>query len=84
MHLIIFTMILVQYRKLWTENTKHWKHKTKAKVVSELDSQLEGHGFESHPMLDGNGVKAMPRSIPVPAPNPGSLINGKRKKILVA
>ncbi len=29
-------------------------------VVSKLDSQLEGCGFESHPILDGNGVKAMP------------------------
>jgi len=33
-------------------------------------------------MLDGNGVKAMPGLIP--EPNPGSLINGKRKKTLVA
>jgi len=33
-------------------------------------------------MPDGNGVKAMPGSIP--APNPGSLINGKRKKRKVA
>jgi len=39
---------------------------------------LEGRGFKSHPLLDGNGVKAMPGLIP--APNPGSLINGKRKK----
>jgi len=31
--------------------------------------RLEGRGFESHPMLDGNGVKAMPGLIP--APNPG-------------
>jgi len=35
-------------------------------VVSKLDSRLEGHGFESHPILDGNGVKAMPGSIPEP------------------
>jgi len=48
-------------------------------VVRELDSQLEGCGFKSHPMLDENGVKAMPGSIP--APNPGSFINEKRKKI---
>jgi len=48
-------------------------------VVSELDSQLEGCGFESHPMLDGNGVKAMPRSIT--APNSDSFKNWKRKKI---
>jgi len=33
-------------------------------------------------MLDGNGVKDMPGSIP--GPNPGSLINGNRKKIKVA
>ncbi len=36
----------------------------------------------SHPMLDGSGVKAMPGSIP--APNPGSFNNWKRKKIQVA
>jgi len=40
-------------------------------VVSELDSGLEGHVLESHPILDGNGVKAMPGLIP--APNSGSL-----------
>jgi len=39
---------------------------------------LKGRGFKSHPMLDGNGVKAMPESIPVP--NPGSLINRKKKE----
>jgi len=39
---------------------------------------LKGCGFESHPMLDGNGVKAMPGSIP--APNPGSLFNRKKKE----
>ncbi len=37
---------------------------------SKFDSRLEGCGFESHPILDGNSVKAMPGSIP--APNPGS------------
>jgi hypothetical protein len=37
----------------------------------ELYSGLEGHVFELHPMLDGNGVKAMPGLIP--APNSGSL-----------
>ncbi len=42
-------------------------------MVSILDSQLEGRGFESHPILDGNGVKAMPELIP--APNPGSFNN---------
>jgi hypothetical protein len=41
-------------------------------VVSKLDSRLESRGFKSHPILDGNGVKAMAGSIP--APNPGSLI----------
>jgi hypothetical protein len=39
-------------------------------VVSKLDSKLEGGGFESYPMLDGNGVKAMAGSIT--APDPGS------------
>jgi len=42
-------------------------------VAGKLDSRLEGHGFEYHPILDGNGVKAMPESIP--APNPGSFNN---------
>ncbi len=41
-----------------------------------LDSRLEGRGFESQPILDGNSVKAMPLSIP--APNPGSF---NRKEI---
>jgi hypothetical protein len=36
----------------------------------------------SIPMLDGNGFKAMPGSIP--APNPGSFNNWKRMKIQVA
>jgi len=35
-------------------------------VVSKLDSQLGGRGFETHPILDGNGVKAIPGSIPEP------------------
>jgi len=26
---------------------------------------LEGRGFDSHQILDGNGIKAMPGSIPV-------------------
>jgi len=47
-------------------------------VVSKLDSWLEGHGFKSHPIIDGNGVKAMPWSIP--APNPGSYNNWKERK----
>ncbi len=42
-------------------------------VVSVLHSQLEGCGFESSPILDGNGVRAMPGLIP--SPNNGSLSN---------
>jgi len=42
-------------------------------VVSKPDSQLEGTGFKSHPMLDGNGVKVLPGSLT--APNPGSFHN---------
>jgi len=34
---------------------------------------MEGDRFKSHPMLDGNGVKAMRGSIPVA--NPGSFNN---------
>ena len=34
-------------------------------MVIELDSRSKGRGFESHPILDGNGVKALPGSIPV-------------------
>ncbi len=45
-------------------------------VVSKLDSRLEGCGFKSHPMVDGNGVKAMLGSIP--AHNPGSFNNWKK------
>jgi hypothetical protein len=36
-----------------------------------LGSQLEVHGFDPCPMLDGSGVKAMPGSIPTP--NSGKL-----------
>jgi len=35
-------------------------------MVSKLDSRLEGCGFESHPILDGNSVKTMPGLIPAP------------------
>jgi hypothetical protein len=42
-------------------------------VVSKLDSRLEGCGFESYPILDGNCVNAMPGLIP--APNFGSFNN---------
>ncbi len=45
-----------------------------------LSSQFEGRGFNSHPMLDGSGVKAIPG--PIPAPNSGSL--QKIRKIQVA
>jgi len=45
-------------------------------VVSKLDSQFEGRGFKSHPILNGNGVKAMPGLIP--APNQGSFDVGKK------
>jgi len=49
-------------------------------VVSKLDSRLEGRGFESHLMLDGNGVKAMPGSIPA---SNWFIQQFKRKKIKV-
>jgi len=42
-------------------------------VVSKLDSRLEGGGLESNPILNENGVKAMPGSIPTPIP--GSFTN---------
>ncbi len=45
---------------------------------NKLDSRLEGRGFKSHQMIDGNGVKAMPRSIP--EPNPESFNNWKERK----
>ncbi len=44
-------------------------------MAGKVDSWLVGHGFEYHPILDGNDVKAMPESIP--APNPGSFNNWK-------
>ena len=47
-------------------------------VVSVLDSWLEGCEFKYPPILDGNGVKAMPGSIP--APNSGSFNNWKERK----
>ncbi len=47
-------------------------------MVWKLVSQLEGRGFETHLMLDGNGVKAMPGSIP--EPNPGLFSNLKEIK----
>ena len=45
-------------------------------VGSELDSRSKGRGFESNPKLDGNSVKAIPGSTPVP--NPGT--NEKKNK----
>jgi len=47
-------------------------------VVIDLDSWLEDQGFESHAILDGNGVKEMPGLIL--APKPGSFNNQKEKK----
>ena len=44
-------------------------------MVSELETRLEGLGFESHPTLDGNGVKAM-----IPALNPGQLTKKDKKE----
>jgi len=38
-------------------------------VVSELDSRLEGSGFKSHPLQDGNGGKAMLGLILAPNPS---------------
>ncbi len=52
-----------------------WKS---GRVVSKLEMQLEECGFESNLTLDGDGVKAMPGSIP--APNPGSFSNWKERK----
>jgi len=33
-------------------------------VVCKIDSRSKGRGFESHPILDGNGFTAMPGSYP--------------------
>ncbi len=46
-------------------------------VVSVLNSCLVDCGFESHPMLDGNCVKAMPGY--TTAPNSGSLFIEKKE-----
>jgi len=65
---------------IWNDRKKKiYNGRKSGLVISKLDSQLEGRGFESHPILDGNGVKAMLGSIPTP--NPGSFSNWKRKKI---
>jgi len=49
-------------------------------VVSELDSRLEGRGFKSRLMLDGNGVNK-PCQDRFSAPNPGSFKLKKRENI---
>jgi hypothetical protein len=46
-------------------------------VVSRLFSRLEGRGFESHHILDENGVKAIPGSILVPSPGSFNLFENK-------
>ena len=43
-------------------------------MSSELDSQSKGREFEHNPILDGNCVKTMPGSIPVPNPDPKKII----------
>jgi len=43
-----------------------------------LGSWLDGRGIDLCPMLDGSGVRAMPRSNPVP--NPGSFNIKKERK----
>jgi len=48
-------------------------------VVIVLDSQLQGHGFKYHTILDGNGVKAMLGSIS--ATNSGWFDNLKKENI---
>ncbi len=47
-------------------------------LVSNLESLLEDHGFESHAILNGNGVKAMPGLIL--SPKPGSFNNQRERK----
>jgi hypothetical protein len=51
-------------------------------VVSGLNSRSKGCGFESclvlYKILDGNGLKAMPGSIP--APNSGLFIRKEKEK----
>ncbi len=57
---------------------KQTKGQKSGLVVSKVDSQLEGFGFESHPILDENGVITMPGLIS--APTSGSFNNWKEKK----
>ncbi len=35
-------------------------------VISQLDSQSKGRGFDPHPILDGNGFNAIAGLIPEP------------------
>jgi hypothetical protein len=53
-------------------------------LVSGLDSRSKGCGFEPHlvlsKILDGNGLKAMPGSIP--APNSGLFMQKNKKNIV--
>jgi len=69
---VLILLFWWEYRKICFDGQKS------CLVVSKLASRLEGFGFESHPILDGNGVKAMPGSIP--APNPVSFNNWKERK----
>ncbi len=45
---------------------KGYKWKLWCGLAVALGSQSEGRGFDPLPMLDGNGVKATPESIPTP------------------
>ncbi len=47
-------------------NGMHNPGRKSGQVVSTLDSQLDDCGFESHPILNGNGVKAMQGLITAP------------------
>ncbi len=51
-----------------------WKGRKSGLVVSKLDSRSKDCGFESRliKILDGNGLKAIPGSIPLP--NSGSFM----------
>jgi len=60
-------------------NTTYKRVKVRSVVFGELNSRSKGHRFKSQPIMDENGFKTMPESIPVF--NPG--IKMKRKKIRV-
>jgi len=49
--------------------------------VSQLDSKLEGRGFESHPIVNGNVFKAMPGSIVENKEITGSQMGRTKKNI---